>query len=414
MSDISFARRVVIVVGIGVLALGLWQLRNIVLMIVLAVIIAVSLDMPTNRLRRIGVRNSLALFLSVAAVFTMIFAFLAWIMPTLVVEMADVLSEFPDAYDTVREQYSEWHSNQTNFLQEILPTLDFDNKDVRNLLSELTAFAPPLAAEIGNALAQSIANLGIIIVVAIFLLLEPKNYVIGLITLIPEQYRDRTLEILIELRLTVTTWMTALTFSITITTLLVWITLGWLLGVPNALALGVIAGVSTIIPNIGAVIPVIPITIFTLADDPAKLPLVIPAYLMIQLTESNILTPSIVKRELNIPAAAVLLFQLIAAYLFGFFGVLLAVPMLALIITLVRELYVYDTLGMRDVSIDIANTLDGYGLKLVTTSANPEDPQELKIMTQTFTVVRDRAEYENYLEQRPEDWPTDTKKEGTS
>lgn len=412
MSDISFARRVVIVFGIGILTLGLWQLRNIILMIVLAVIIAVSLDMPTTRLRRLGVRNALALFLSVAVVFTVIFAFLAWIMPTLVVEMADVFSEFPNAYESVREQYGEWHSNQPDFVQEIMPTLDFNNEDVHHLVNELTAFAPPLAAEIGNALAQSIANLGIIIVVAIFLLLEPKNYVIGLITLIPERYRDRSLEILIELRLTVTTWMTALTFSITMTTLLVWIVLGWILGVPNALALGVIAGASTIIPNIGAIIPLIPITIFTLADDPAKLPLVIPAYLVIQLTESNILTPSIVKRELNIPAAAVLLFQLIAAYLFGFFGVLLAVPMLALIITLVRELYVYDTLGMRDVSIDITNTLDGYGLKLVTTRANPEDPQELKIMTQTFTVVRDRAEYEDYLEQRPEDWPTDTK--GTS
>ena len=72
-----------------------------------------------------------------------------------------------------------------------------------------------------------------------------------------------------------------------------------------------------------------------------------PVYLLIQLLESNVLTPMVVKQQLSIPAAGMLMFQLVAALAFGFLGVLLAVPILAVIITLVRELYSYDALGLR-------------------------------------------------------------------
>jgi hypothetical protein len=98
-----------------------------------------------------------------------------------------------------------------------------------------------------------------------------------------------------------------------------------------------------------------------------------------------VLTPSIVKRELNIPAALIFIFQLIAAALFGFFGILLAVPLLATTITLVRELYVYDILGQRGVSVELENTSEG-GLRLVT--AKP-DGGNIKIVTQTFQVIRE-------------------------
>jgi hypothetical protein len=50
---------------------------------------------------------------------------------------------------------------------------------------------------------------------------------------------------------------------------------------------------------------------------------------------------------LNIPAGLILLFQIIAGAVMGFLGILLAVPILAILITLVRELYVYDGLGKK-------------------------------------------------------------------
>jgi hypothetical protein len=85
----------------------------------------------------------------------------------------------------------------------------------------------------------------------------------------------------------------------------------------------------------------------------------IPAYLLIQLTESNIITPSLIKAELNIPAGGLMLFQLLMTVAFGALGLLLAVPMFGVLIVLVREIYSYDLLKLRHNTVALQT--DGRG-----------------------------------------------------
>ena len=142
------------------------------------------------------------------------------------------------------------------------------------------------------------------------------------------------------------TWLSSLSISIAITVTLWCGSCSGLMGMPHVLIVAVFSGFATFIPNIGAFLPLIPIAVFTLATAPRQ-----PAHhgsrltLLIQLLESNVLTPMVVKRQLSIPAAGMLVFQLVAALAFGLLGVLLAVPLLAVVITLVRELYSYNALG---------------------------------------------------------------------
>jgi predicted PurR-regulated permease PerM len=75
--------------------------------------------------------------------------------------------------------------------------------------------------------------------------------------------------------------------------------------------------------------------------------ILIPAYLVIQLAESNVITPTLVKAELNIPAGGLMIFQLLMTLAFGALGLLLAVPVFAGLIVLVREIYSYDLRGLR-------------------------------------------------------------------
>src|SRR5690606_13773459 len=120
-----------------------------------------------------------------------------------------------------------------------------------------------------------------------------------------------------KLHRTVRTWISTLLLSISITMTLVWLILGLLLGIPNASIVAVFAGVATFVPNIGAFLPLIPIVIFTLASDPSQLLIMAPAYLLIQLIESNVITPSLVKAELDIPPGLLMLFQLLMTLAFG-------------------------------------------------------------------------------------------------
>lgn len=371
MSYQEFVKRVLTVVFIIVVLLGLWHLRNIVLMGFLATIVSVSLSIPVQRLRRhFNLSRGLAIALTVIGLILALGLLVTWILPTVVVQMAELGEDLPNAFDEAADAYDDWRRKNdvlASFLpaansQEIRKALGFTGEDLSEppiSIADVTAFALPALGNVGSFLLGAIANILIIIIVSVFLLVDPMDYATGGLMLIPRSYQPRAVEVMVELRRTLVTWMTAQVLSITVTIVLVWLVLGMILGMPNALAVGVIAGLATFIPNIGSIIPLIPIVIFTLADDPGRLIFILPAYILIQQVESNVITPSFVKSELNIPAGTILLFQLMAAALFGFLGILLAVPLLAVLITLVKELYVYDCLGMRGEQVGLVELEDG-------------------------------------------------------
>lgn len=351
MTYTEFVRRLLTTAALIIGLLVLWELRSIVMLTLLASIIAVSLNVPVQRLQKLGVRRRIAIAITLTGTMLALGLFLAWILPAITIEIVQLVTQLPAAWDSFQTAYGNWYADQSATVTTFLPEIEGDVLD--DLLAQVSDAASALLPGAGTLLLNGMTNLLVLIVVSVFLLLDPMDYVRGFIVLVPAPARDRVLEVIVELKLAVTTWMTALSFSVTITIALVWLVLGMLLNIPNSLGLGVVAGLMTIIPTIGAVVPVVPIVIFTLADEPAKLVLSVPAYIVIQLIESNILTPTFVKRQLNIPVAMILLFQVIAGTLLGFLGILMAVPLLAIIITLVRELYVYDTLGMRGVRLDI-------------------------------------------------------------
>jgi predicted PurR-regulated permease PerM len=350
----------------------------------LSSIIAVSLSIPVNRLQRFGLRRGPAVGITVVTALILVISFVTWILPTLVVQMADLVTELPDAFDTATASYNEWHEGQNSTIQELLPRgdsneiermLGIEDSGLEDIISveDAAGFLLPVLRGASNVLVGVVANLVIVFFVSLFLLLDPMDYARGAIMLVPQPYQKRAVEVLVELRITLTAWLTAQSISIVISGTLVYVILGLIIGVPNALAIAALAGLMTFIPNIGSLVPLIPIVIFTLADDPAKTPFALIAYFVIQQVESNVITPTIVKERLSIPAGALFIFQLISATLFGFFGILLAVPLLATLITLVRELYVYDALGMRGVSVDI-ETIAPDKLRLVTTHHDDKPP----------------------------------------
>ncbi len=198
----------------------------------------------------------------------------------------------------------------------------------------------------GNFIVTFLVNFFLVAVLAIFFVAEPKTYVRASLYLVPVRHQPQLLALWSALYHTLRTWLSTLLISITITVLLVLLILGPL-GMPYVTEVALFAGLATFIPNIGALLPVLLIVSVLLVADPTRIPLMVAAYLGIQLFESNVLTPAVVRRQLNIPPAATLFTQILAGLAFGVLGVVLAVPLLALAIVLVREVYSYGLLGLR-------------------------------------------------------------------
>lgn len=375
----EFFRRLVTVLALVLVVWGMWVARGTLLIGFAAALLAVALSIPARRLQRLGLRRGWAVAVSVLGALILLAALLILVLPRLINETLALITTIPDALRALLRSYEQLRG-ASRFFELALPPApgseagaDLTPTRARQILQQFVdaslAIAPRLLSELGQ-LINILINIGFMLFIAVFFLIDPRSYVQASLYLVPRQYHRRIVALWQAIYATAVTWITTLSLSISVTVGLVLVILGWLLHMPNAIVVAVFAGVATFIPNIGAFLPLIPITIFTLASEPRRLLIYAPVYLAIQLFESNIITPTLVKSEMKIPAGAMMLFQLLATLAFGALGLLLAVPMFGILIVLVREVYSFGLLGLRDTGLAVHADADG-NLTLVEVNAEP-------------------------------------------
>lgn len=119
------------------------------------------------------------------------------------------------------------------------------------------------------------------------------------------------------------------------------------IGVPAPVALGALAGILTFVPNIGPLVSVIPAALLALTMSFTTVLWVLGLYAVAQTLESYVVTPLIQRRAASVPPPVLLTAQITLGVPFGALGLLLATPLVAIAIILLRMLYVEDTLGDR-------------------------------------------------------------------
>jgi predicted PurR-regulated permease PerM len=183
----------------------------------------------------------------------------------------------------------------------------------------------------------------LVIVGGIFLAVEPQIYRRGLEKLAPEPARSRIGQAMDDCWTALRLWLLARLATMALVGLITGIGL-WLIGVPAALTLGLLAGLLDFIPFVGPIIAAIPAVLLALASDPTTALWVVGLYLLVQQIEGNVITPIFQRRAVELPPA-LLLFALVSCGLvFGIAGVIFAEPLTVVLYVLVKRLYVRDAL----------------------------------------------------------------------
>lgn len=197
-----------------------------------------------------------------------------------------------------------------------------------------------VAADIGGSVANALSLAVVALIATIYLVLNPRPLVNGFVSFFPAENRPRTREILVKMYHAVQKWFLGQLTSMTIIGVFSAVALS-IIGIPFAVLLGLITGLISFIPFIGPVISVIPPTLLGLTGgDPIQAVWVILAYLVIQAIESNLIQPIVMSRAVSLHPAIVVFALLIMGTLFGFVGLLLAVPLVAALLVLVQELWI--------------------------------------------------------------------------
>ena len=310
---------------------------EIVLLLFAAILIAVLLRALSEPLaKRVGIPQRWAVVI-VVMLLALSFSAIGWLIaPSIGEQVSELRSALPTSLQRLQQEMQRFV-----WLERLVDSAPHPDS---------IPTQPEVASKVTEATSgtlKALANIVVVLVIALYLAVDPRPYVEGTVRLFPPAQHKRAREVLDAMGHTLRWWLIGKAASMTVVGIAVFIGLT-ALGVPLAGALALIAALLDFIPNFGPILALIPAALFALLQGPTQVLYVVLLYGAIQTVEGYVLTPLIDRTTVKLPPALTLTAMVVAALLFGWLGLLLAAPAAAALMVLVQMVYVEDILGERD------------------------------------------------------------------
>jgi predicted PurR-regulated permease PerM len=312
-----------------------YRISGVVLAFLLTILLSIILSAPVNYLARRGWPRTWGVLTVVAVLVAVLWLFGLALVPAVETQSR----QFAEAFPTLLEEALALANRLQSFFG-LGTQIGLDPESLSGVAREfLTGSTVSTAAGVGLT-AATVVSFGVVVFIStIYLVIRPEPWVNGFVSLFPAEWRQRTREVLQALYHTVQRWFLGQLAAMTFIGVFWAISLS-LIGVPFALLLGIFSGLISFIPYLGALISVVVPVVLALISDPFSAVYVILAFIIIQQIEGNLLQPIVMSRAVDLHPALVVFALLVMGTLFGIVGVFLAVPLVAVLQVLVRELWV--------------------------------------------------------------------------
>lgn len=208
--------------------------------------------------------------------------------------------------------------------------------DAQSMANQVVSGVGTVTRAIGG-IAGIIGTTAIILIIGIYVALEPNLYERGVEWMAPRGERSELRKTLAEMALTLRRLMAGRIVGMVFEGFFTWIALE-MFGVPMAALLGILTGLLAFIPNIGAVVSGLLMATVGFSVSVETGLAAVAIYFVVQTFDGYVVIPMIARKTVDLPPALVLGAQLIMGLLFGIIGLLLADPLLAMLkVALVRR-----------------------------------------------------------------------------
>ncbi|MDM7458059.1 MAG: AI-2E family transporter [Paracoccus sp. (in: a-proteobacteria)] len=325
-----------------IIALGAWFWSDIMLLVFGAILLAVALRGGANRLHSlVGLNVKIGVLVVVLAVLGALAGVGRLAGPAIAEQLDELITSIPESWEAL----TGWIAG--NSTAEALQDSIEENVDLGSNAAEMAQRLPQLLGAISgavNATVGGVMSIFLLLIMALYLAMEAERYRAGAICLLPIRHRSRGADILDEMGRKLRMWLGGQALDMLAVGVMAGVGL-WLLDVPLAFILALIAALTNIIPIIGPFISgaIAVLFAFTQGIDIAVQVLIL--FIVIQLIDGEIILPLIQRFAVSLPPALTVVGIMAFGALFGLAGILLATPLLVVLIVLIQRAYIEDVLG---------------------------------------------------------------------
>jgi predicted PurR-regulated permease PerM len=325
-------KAILLAFGLVIAAMIFQALSTLVLGVLIVVVIAAPLAAFADLLERWHVPRAVGATLGLVIGLGAIAGLVALIVPVFSSEVTHFVDELPRIGDSLERRLGRLTgSSPAHITSQIQHFLNNYTHDPSKLLGPV--------ASVGASVAAGVAAIIVVLLTSLYTAIHPDPLVNGIIRLFPIPRRPHAQHVLMRLRTAYLAWLRGLFVGMIVLGTLTY--LGLLaVGLNFAAFFAVFTAVAMIVPYFGALASSIPPILYALTISPQKAIVVAIIYIGAHQLESNIIQPLVVARTVKLHPAVVAIGVVAVDQLFGFIGLLIAVPIIATVTILVDELWV--------------------------------------------------------------------------
>lgn len=309
----------------------LYVIRDILIILVGAVVVAAAIEPLANRLQRYRMPRALSVILVYVGVLALLAASVTILVPVLAEQTIQLAQTLPHAVTVVQSWVGETFlvSSSTVVHQVQSALLQFGN--------ELGTVGLNVVQQTSTVFTGLVSVL-LVFVIALYLVMEQNALGKFFHIVVPEAHHAYVDQVISRVHYKIGRWVLG---QVTLAVIMgVAAASGlWLLGVPYALALGLLVGIFELVPVIGPIVAAIPGVIIAFTQSWWLGVVVLVFYILIQQAENHILIPHIMSRVTGLNPLVTLLAVLLGARLLGVAGIILAVPVATIMDVLLSDLF---------------------------------------------------------------------------
>lgn len=332
ISPTTLYRAVLLAFGLAVAGLIFKQIVTLVLAVLIVVIIALPLSAFASALQRIGIPRGVGAALGLLLGLGALAGLVALIVPIFSHEINQFANSLPSIVDALRHRLGRLTGTSPSRIGQQLQHF------VNTYTQHPSKLLGPLAS-VGAGVVAGLATVIVVLLTALYTAIHPEPLVTGFVSLSPPSRRPHAEHILARLRTAYLGWLRGLLLGMVVLGGVTYLGLR-IVGLGFAAFFAIFTAVAMIIPYFGALLSSIPPIIYALTISPGKAVIVAIIYIVAHQVESNIIQPLVVARTVELHPAVVAVGVVAVDQLFGFLGLIVAVPILATVRILVDELWI--------------------------------------------------------------------------